>query len=167
MAKRTQRKVYLVDRDVQGGLMSKAAYYWLLSLAVVGSLNLLGWIFVSPGVDVLVQMRQHLPSLFGTLVVALVSSLIVLPILLYDLVKHTHRFAGPIFRLQRAMNDVAEGKTIPPVVFREGDAWQDLADSFNRIVSRLEVLEQRQSVDEFVEFETVMVTQPEAEEAVI
>jgi hypothetical protein len=50
-------------------------------------------------------------------------------------------------------------------VFRDGDSWQDLADSFNRIVARLEVLEQRQSVDEFVEFETVAMTQPEADAA--
>jgi nitrate/nitrite-specific signal transduction histidine kinase len=165
MATRTQRKIYLVDHDVQGGLLGKAACYWLLSLAVVGSLNILGWIFVAPGIDVLVQMRQHLPSLFGTLFVALVSSLIVLPVLLYDLTKYTNRFAGPIYRLQRGMNDVADGKFVPPMVFRDGDSWQDLADSFNRIVARLEVLEQRQSVDEFVEFETVAVSQPEAEEA--
>jgi nitrate/nitrite-specific signal transduction histidine kinase len=165
MAKRTQRKIYLVDREVQGGLISKAACYWLLSLAVVGSLNVLGWIFVAPGVDVLVQMRQHLPSLLGTLVVALISSLIVLPVLLYDLTKYTNRFAGPICRLQRGMNDVAEGKFVPPMVFREGDSWQDLADSFNRIVARLEVLEQRQNVDEFVEFETVAMTQSEKESA--
>jgi hypothetical protein len=147
MATRTQRKIYLVDHDVQGGLLGKAACYWLLSLAVVGSLNILGWIFVA------------------TLFVALVSSLIVLPVLLYDLTKYTNRFAGPIYRLQRGMNDVADGKFVPPMVFRDGDSWQDLADSFNRIVARLEVLEQRQSVDEFVEFETVAVSQPEAEEA--
>lgn len=167
MAKRTQRRIYLVEHDVQGGLIKKAACYWLLSLAVVGSLNVLGWIFVAPGVDVLVQLRQHLPSLFGTLVVALVSSLVVLPVLLYDLTKYTNRFAGPIYRLQRGMNDVAEGKFVAPMVFRDGDSWQDLADSFNRIVARLEVLEQRQSVDEFVEFDTVMVTQPEVEATVI
>jgi signal transduction histidine kinase len=165
MAKRTQRKIYLVDHDVQGGLIGKAACYWLLSLAVVGSLNVLGWIFLAPGIDVLVQMRQHLPSLFGTLIVALVSSLIVLPVMLYDLTKYTNRFAGPIYRLQRGMNEVAEGKFVPPMVFREGDSWQDLADSFNRIVARLEVLEQRQSVDEFVEFETVAISQPEADAA--
>jgi signal transduction histidine kinase len=163
MARRTQRKTYMIDREVQGGLIGKAACYWLLSLAVVGSLNILGWIFVAPGVDVLVQMRQHLPSFFGTLVVAIASSLIVLPVLLYDLTKYTNRFAGPIYRLQRGMNDVAEGKFVPPMVFRKGDSWQDLADSFNRIVARLEVLEQRQSIDEFVEFDTVAVTQSEAE----
>ena len=137
--------------------------YWLLSLAVVGALNMLGWIFVAPGVDVLVQMREQLPSLFGTLLVALTSSLIVLPVLLYDFAKHTNRFAGPIYRLQRSMNELAEGKSVQPLTFRDGDSWQGLAESFNKIVARLDSLEQSQSVDQFVEFETVSAAIPAEE----
>jgi hypothetical protein len=141
MTRKAQRKVYLVDRNVQGGLLNKAAWYWLLSLAVVGSLNVLGWIFVAPGVDVLVQIRELLPSFFAVLFVAMVSSLIVLPVLLYDLAKHTNRFAGPVFRLQRGLDALAAGKTVQPLTFREGDYWHDLAEAFNEVAARLEAAE--------------------------
>ena len=156
MAAKVHRKTFLVDRDVQGSLLKKAAGYWLLSLAVVGALNLIGWIFFAPGVDVLVQMREQLPSLFGTLLVALASSLIVLPVLLYDLAKHTNRFAGPIFRLQRSMKEIAAGNPVRPLAFRDGDYWQDLAENFNQIVTRLEAAEKQQNSDEVVEFDTLV-----------
>lgn len=155
MTLKTQRKQLLVDREVQGSLMTKAAFYWLLSLAVVAALNVLGWIFVSPGGDLLAELRRELPSVFAMWIVAALSSLVVLPVLLYDLARHSNRFAGPIYRLQRAMRAVADGKTIQPVVFREGDYWHDMADSFNQIVTRLEIAEQRAGDADFVEFETV------------
>lgn len=141
MATSSQRRTYFVDPEVQGTLLRKAAWYWLLSLLVVGSLNVLGWIFVAPGVNVLVQIRELLPSFFGILGIAMVSSLIVLPILLYDLTKLTNRFAGPILRLQRSLDALAEGKSIPPLSFREGDYWHDLAEAVNRIAARLEAAE--------------------------
>ena len=130
-----QRRKYFVDREVQGGLLGKAAGYWLLSLAVVGALNVVGWIFVAPGADVLVRMRDQLPSFFGVLIVALLSSLIVLPVLLYDLAKYSNRFAGPVYRLQRNLNALAEGQSVAPMSFRENDYWQALAESFNKVAS--------------------------------
>jgi signal transduction histidine kinase len=141
MIRHSKRKVYFVDREVQGGLLHKSAWYWLLSLAVVGSLNVLGWIFIAPGADVLVKMREHLPSFFAVLLVAMASSLIVLPVLLFDLSRHTNRFAGPIFRLQRSLNALAEGKPVEPLTFRKGDNWHELAEAFNRVLIRLRAAE--------------------------
>ena len=159
MPTKPQRKTYLVDRKVQGGLLIKAATYWLLSLAVVGGLTFIGWIFVSPGVDVLVQIREHLPSLFGMLVVAIVCSLIVLPVLLYDLSKHTNRFAGPVFRLKRHLQALAEGQSVAPLSFREGDYWMEIAESFNGVLSKLQALERNQEVrSESTEFDTLPAT---------
>lgn len=156
MAKHIQRKKYLVDQEVQGGLLGKAACYWLLSLTMVGALNILGWIYITPGAEVLVRMRDQFPSLIGALAVALGSTLIVLPILLYDLAKHTNRFAGPIYRLQRCMNDLAAGKPVRPIAFRKDDYWKDLAESFNQVVARMERLEPPQTSMDFVEDDTLV-----------
>ncbi len=156
MGKQTKRKTFMVDRNVQGGLLAKAACYWLLSLAVVGALNVLGWVFISPGADALVQIRELLPSLFGTLLVALASSLIVLPVLLYDFAKQTNRFAGPVFRLQRSMKEIADGKPIRLISFRKGDYWQELAGAFNQMVTRLEEAEQQRPTPEVREFDTLV-----------
>lgn len=156
MAKHIQRKKYLVDQEVQGGLLGKAACYWLLSLAVVTALNVLGWVYITPGADALIRMRAEVPSLLGALLIAVGSTLILLPILMYDLAKHTNRFAGPIYRLQRCMNDLAAGKPVRPIAFRKDDYWKDLAESFNQVVARMERLEHAQPSTDFVEFDTLI-----------
>jgi nitrogen fixation/metabolism regulation signal transduction histidine kinase len=87
--------------------------------------------------------------------VAMLSSLIVLPVLLYDLTKHTNKFAGPVYRLQKAMQDVAAGKSIAPIEYRDGDYWTGLAEAFNGMLARLEAAQSHPQDDEAIEFDTV------------
>lgn len=155
MSQKHLRRKFLVDRHVQGSLVSRAARYWLLSLFVVGALTVLGWIFVSPGVEVLVNMRDQFPSLLGALLVSLAASMIVLPVLLYDLVKHTNRFAGPIYRLNRVMRDAAAGLPVEPLQFRTGDYWEEMAQSFNRILERLQEQQVSTNESDVPEFDTI------------
>ena len=98
MPNRADRRTYFVDKKVQGALLARAARYWLLSVVVVASLTVLGWMFVTPGMGALIQLREHLPWLLGGLLVALIVSLCVLPVILYDLARLSNRFAGPMLR---------------------------------------------------------------------
>lgn len=59
-----------------------------------------------------------------------------MPLFIYDTVRLSHRFAGPIVRLRRALNDVAEGKKPVKIKFRDGDFWKDLADEYNILVEK-------------------------------
>lgn len=141
MPSRADRKTYFVDKKVQGALLARAARYWLLSVVVVASLTVLGWMFVTPGLGALVQLREHVPWLLGGLGVALAVSLSVLPVILYDLAKLSNRFAGPMLRLRRAMNEAAAGEHVEPIHFRDHDYWQEFADAFNLLNQRLQTLE--------------------------
>lgn len=132
-----KRRIYMIDKKVQGALLMRAARYWMLSIVVVGVLTMLGWIFVSPGLGVLMGLREQIPSLFGGVMVALACSLAVLPIILYDMTKLTNRFAGPMYRLKRAMQQAAAGEPVDDVIFRDDDYWQEIADAFNRLKDRL------------------------------
>ncbi len=149
MSDRTQRRSYFVDKKVQGALLIRVARYWLLSVIVVGSLTVLGWMFVSPGMGVLVQNRAELPMLLGGLAVALLISMLVLPVILYDLARMSNRFAGPMLRLRRGMSQAAAGEHVEPIHFRDQDYWQEFADAFNELNQRLQTqekeLEQLQS----------------------
>ena len=40
-------------------------------------------------------------------------------------------------RLRRSMHDLAEGRDVATIQFREGDFWQELAVDFNRVVGRV------------------------------
>ena len=46
----------------------------------------------------------------------------------------SHRVAGPLFKIQKHMNDVAEGFTHGHVNFRRNDYFGELADAYNRVL---------------------------------
>ncbi|MEW6686029.1 MAG: HAMP domain-containing protein [Candidatus Edwardsbacteria bacterium] len=50
----------------------------------------------------------------------------------------SHRIAGPIYRLKQSMEKVGEGDFSVRLKFRKTDEIQDVADSFNKMVERLE-----------------------------
>lgn len=137
MSDRSQRSAFFVDKQVQGALLIRAARYWVLSLLVVGSLSILGWMFVSPGMPMLVELREHLPALLGGFAVSLLASLVVLPVILYDLARMSNRFAGPMLRLRRGMQQATAGEQVDPIYFRNHDYWQEFADAFNGLNKRL------------------------------
>ena len=49
----------------------------------------------------------------------------------------SHRIAGPLYRLERHLAAVGEGKEPNDVKFRKGDLYQPLAEACNRVMARL------------------------------
>ncbi len=49
----------------------------------------------------------------------------------------SNRVAGPIYRLQKHINDMLAGKNTGDVNFRDKDFFQELAVSFNKLVGQL------------------------------
>lgn len=129
-----RRTQLLVDRPVQGTLLLRTVAYWLYCLLAVAMMASC-WIIVrdrpATSGELLTQIWLHSgPALFG--------SFLVLPIVVLDCLRLSNRFAGPIFRLQRAMTQLADGQPVRKVHFRDGDYLHDLADVFNRLVDRVD-----------------------------
>ena len=51
----------------------------------------------------------------------------------------SNRVAGPLYRLHRAMEEIAEGNLDCRIHFREGDYLEETAEVFNRMADRLAV----------------------------
>jgi hypothetical protein len=72
-----------------------------------------------------------------------------LPVFIVDTIKISHRFAGPIFNLRRAMRNVGNGESPRPIKFRQNDFWQGLADEYNALLRRFAPsIDQEQAVTE-------------------
>jgi hypothetical protein len=56
----------------------------------------------------------------------------------YDMLRLSHRFAGPMLRFRRAMRDLGRGEQVEPLRFRDGDFWQEMAAEFNAVLQRVE-----------------------------
>jgi hypothetical protein len=123
-----------VDYRVQGALIVRVVLYWLICLATMAFL-LLGWGMISGPAR---PLNGHLNELWALYGPAAVASLLVLPAVIFDLVRLSNRFAGPMFRLRRSMHDLAQGKPVAAVRFRRSDFWQEFADDFNTVAARAE-----------------------------
>ncbi len=73
----------------------------------------------------------------------LVATLILLPCVLLDCLRFSNRFVGPLFRLSRAMERLADGERVHNIEFRQGDFWFNIAQTFNRLNERVIRLEQQ------------------------
>ena len=80
----------------------------------------------------LLQRQTHI-----ALGVGIVGGLVILIALTVMGVLFSHRIAGPLFRIQRHMNEIADGKPIIEIEFRKNDFFREIADAFNRVANRL------------------------------
>ena len=61
----------------------------------------------------------------------------VLPIFIWETVKFSSRFVGPMYRLHRTIQSINAGEKFQPIRFREDDFWHDVADDFNKMMKKL------------------------------
>lgn len=133
MAPPNHRRRFFIDRPIQGALLLRALVYCVATVVTqVVLVIFVAVIFSSPD-DFYANARQ-----FGYFLrLSLLASAIVLPLILFDLVRLSHRWVGPIFRLRTALQALSRGETVAPIRFREGDYWQELAGDFNTIAAEL------------------------------
>jgi hypothetical protein len=134
-----RRSIFFIDRKVQGALVVRTAIYWLFCLFSV-SLMLICWsVFTGPikPFNVLVAELYHRHG------AVLLASLIVLPIAVMDVLRVSNRFVGPVARTRAALAELAAGRTIEPIQFRDDDYWRELAGNLNEVAARLKQSESR------------------------
>ena len=135
MAKRGK---LFVDKKVQGAIVKRIVLHWLGFIAccffVVMTLQLL---LGNPELTWL----EHAQTVWTDYALFLLLMLVLLPSFVWDSVRMSHRFAGPVVRLRRFLNELGEGKEVGNLKFRDHDFWMDISDSFNRVNDRVKQLE--------------------------
>jgi hypothetical protein len=137
MAKFKRRQLF-VDPKVQGALVLRLLGYWAVTIVTVSAMVLCWRIVTGPGR----LFYTHLDDLWFHYGTALVASLLLLPLIVIDCIRLSNRFAGPLFRMRRCLRDLAAGLPVPPIHFRDGDFWIEVADEFNAVSAKLQRLEQ-------------------------
>jgi hypothetical protein len=130
---RCRRTIFFIDRKVQGTLLARTAIYWMFCLFSI-SLMLICWNAYTGPSRRFVDLVADLFHRYGP---CLVASLILLPIALMDVVRLSNRFVGPVMRMRGALQELAAGRPVKPLHFRDDDFWQDLAGDLNEIAVRL------------------------------
>lgn len=127
------RQQLLIDPRVQGSLLRRAALYSAAS----------GLYFLV--ILVFTESMSNPEEPFGVAISRCIDEavywapglMLLVPVITYDLLRVTNRFAGPVFRLRREMQRLVDGESEHPLSFRDGDYWVEIAGTFNQLRSEL------------------------------
>jgi hypothetical protein len=146
MVKFLKRKRLLVDRKLQGALLFRIVIYWCFAVLTVCLVTLcLRLLTFSGPVDSFSEIFAF-GEFFTQHGIVILASLVLVPIVAYDVLVLSNRFAGPLCRMRRSLQALGAGEPIEPIRFREHDFLQDLAEEFNAVADRVEQL--RRDLDE-------------------
>jgi hypothetical protein len=132
-----RRKKQFIDANVQGALARRIIFHWLVFLMVAALAAFILQVLSNPFRPLLTHARDMWWT-HGPFLLVLVF---LLPVFIVDTIKLSHRFAGPIFALRRAIREIVQGKPPRKLKFRRKDFWHDLADDYNAMLLRLELLD--------------------------
>jgi nitrogen fixation/metabolism regulation signal transduction histidine kinase len=141
---RPQRRQKFVDAQVQGALARRVIFHWLVFLAVASAVALLLQVLSDP----FQPARDHLKNAWFSHGPFVIVMIFLLPVFVVDTIKISHRFAGPIYSLRRAIHEIAEGQPPRKLQFRDSDFWHDLAADYNAMIARLGVTEEENPATE-------------------
>ncbi len=125
----------LIDNRVQLSLVRRVTLHWLAFIGLFLCIVLTIELFLrEPGVT----MAQSFVLALQKNALMLVLMFAIMPAFLYDTIKMSNRFAGPISRLKNGLSALAKGEKVSEIKLRKDDFWGDLAEDFNRVAHLLQ-----------------------------
>ena len=131
VAVRQKRKKIWIDR-FQTTLSARLAFYFLLYQAAVWTLYWIDGRLVELGKTV-----GSNAAAFGFVLTPLIVTGLGL-LFIYDSLKETHRFVGPLYRFRKTIQAVTAGEDIRLVNLRKNDQLQEMKDDLNAMLRALE-----------------------------
>lgn len=131
------RQKLLIDVDVQGALIGRVLIYWAVGLIYVALGSVCFQYYQEPEWT----LSEHAQRLLSDFWPWLPSALLFLPLVIYDVVRLSNRFAGPIFRLRRHLGLLNKDSNCGSLVFRSEDFWRDIITPVNQLQAQIQHLE--------------------------
>lgn len=128
-----QRKTNFVDQHVQGALVKRMVLQWCTLLVIVCAASASLQVLANP----FRSLSEHTSALWASQGPLFVVLLFLFPVFVWDLVKFSNRFVGPVYRLRNGLQTLADGGRPAPITLRDDDFWQDLPVVFNQALDRL------------------------------
>ena len=131
-----RRKKY-VDRQVQGALVRRLAVHWFAFLVLAIVLSFILQFLRNPSTSPYEHWTQLLRNNGGFLLMTICFT----PVFLYDSIKLSHKFVGPVLRLGQSLRDLSDGNHVESMKLRPDDYWQEIIGDFNAILPRFQAEE--------------------------
>jgi len=133
MRKHQTRSRLFIDRPIQFAIIVRAVTYWTVCLTMQILATALLPVLFHPPQDLYVVGEQF----WWTLGLGILGSILALPLIVMDILRLSHRWVGPVYRLRSYLRSLRNGQPVGNLKFRESDFWQELAADVNSVVSEL------------------------------
>ena len=125
-----KRKQNYVNASIQGGLVRRILFHWLVFFLATAVLMLTLKTFLGdPELTFSERFQQQVSEfvLYGFIFAA------IFPAFMLDSIRFSNRFVGPITRLRKHMRELASEGVTEDIQFRDNDFWQEVAQEFNTV----------------------------------
>jgi hypothetical protein len=140
MSREHQRSKYYVSRRIQGRLVGRLAFYWVMYHLVLWHM-----IFTARYIGYRASLitgeteYQSIGELYMTFAMdyaaLAICALALTPIFLFDMFRQSHRIAGPLVRFQNSLKQLAAGQTVVPFRLRKNDLLTEFEVEFNEFLT--------------------------------
>ena len=144
---KNRRTKLVVDSSVQWTLVRRVACHWLYFLVLTAAL-LPFWVVIVSGdiVGASFRSREIVAASWLAPVPVILFFLAIAPMIVYDVLKLSHRIVGPVYQLHKAIKGLAAGEEIRPLQLREGDFWKEVAADFNALAEQVAALRKQETL---------------------
>ena len=126
-----KRKKTYVSRAIQGRILWRFVFFYVTYNCFLLSVLLLQQILTNsnpmPFAE-LIQLTWN--TYFPTFIVVAAA----IPVFLLDILKTTHRIAGPLVRFENSLLKMRSGEPIEPIRLRDNDMLHEFCDQFNAYI---------------------------------
>jgi len=141
MEKKFRRRRYLINKPLQFIYSGIMIYLLLIGIIVVGvgtyylTFNtILDELEAQGGLQQAYDMVRNINLLIMKRVGIM---FIVVLIFSFGLgVYYLHRIAGPVYRIEKTVREMAEGKKVEPIRLRKKDFFKSLAEAVNKLIEK-------------------------------
>jgi hypothetical protein len=138
MSLKSLRKKTFLSATIQGGILWRLSLYWGIYHVVLWHVMFLYRYLQYRGELLAGGTPQTFNELYGSFALnnysLVVCAVALWPIILWDMVRVTHRVAGPLVRFQGALRELAKGKRIDRIRLRKGDLLGEFQEVFNQFL---------------------------------
>lgn len=127
------RQKFWVDTNVQGMLVGRLVLYWVCALLYVTLGTACFHYYQHPTWTV----TQHLQSLFSQFWPWMPGAVLCLPLVIFDVIRLSNAFVGPIFRLRQHLNELCDNPQCPALKFRDDDFWTELVEPIHYLQAEI------------------------------
>lgn len=140
-----KRKKYLINKPVQFFFSGITVYFIFVIIITIGGLT---YFFTLNTILTQLELENKLIDAYEVirkinliLLKRIGISLIMLLLLTFYLqIRFLHRIAGPLFRIEKCLREISEGKKVEKIKLRKKDFYKSLAEAVNKVIEYIESL---------------------------